>query len=399
HNLYIDTETGYGFLAGCNLNNGGVIIIDLFTDAGHPIYVAAAAPVYAHDVYTRGNFIYSSDINDGTFAIQDMTDKNNIFTVATQRTPFAFTHNAWLSDDSKVIFTTDERGNASVGAYDISDMNNIEYLDEFRPLGSLNEGLIPHNVHVIDNYLVTSFYTEGVIITDAKRPNNLIEVGNYDTFGGPNGGFNGTWGAFPFFDSGIVLATDIRSGLFVLQPTYTRACYLEGITTDSITGLPLEGVTVRIVSDDPNLDISRASGEYRTGQVTPGTFEVVFSRPNYTSKTISVNLSNGELTALNVSLAPEQDLVSSIPLLNEVIEFNVFPNPFVQQTNVQLAFSDLPNAAELVVTDFLGRIVERQPITQKRNNFIIGQNWESGIYTLQIIAKNRASLPLKIIKN
>ena len=36
------------------------------------------------------------------------------------------------------------------------------------------------------------------------------------------------WGAFPFFDSGIILGTDFQQGLFVLKPTYVRACYLEG---------------------------------------------------------------------------------------------------------------------------------------------------------------------------
>jgi len=43
HNIYIDEATGYGFLAGCNLNNGGVLVIDLFTDPGNPIYVSSAA--------------------------------------------------------------------------------------------------------------------------------------------------------------------------------------------------------------------------------------------------------------------------------------------------------------------------------------------------------------------
>ena len=287
HNIYIDQSTGYGFLAGCNINNGGILVLDLFTDPGNPIFVSAAAPIYAHDVYTRGDFIYSSDIFDGAFAIQDMTNKDSIFTVSSQTTPFLFTHNAWLSDDSNIIFTTDERNNGSIGAYDISDMENIKLLDEFRPLASLNDGLIPHNVHVKDGFLVTSYYTEGVIITDANKPDNLIEVGNYDTFLGDNGSFNGVWGAYPFFDSRTVIASDIGNGLFVFKPTYTRACYLEGGVTDSLSGLPLEGVQVAILSSDANGDLSNIEGGYKTGQVSSGTFEVTFSKAGYQPKTVT----------------------------------------------------------------------------------------------------------------
>ena len=97
--------------------------------------------------------------------------------------------------------------------------------------------MIPHNVHVKNDFLVTSYYTEGVIITDASRPNNLVQVGSFDTFDGPNNSFFGTWGAFPFFDSDIVLASDIENGLHILQAKYTRATFFEGIVIDSTTCL------------------------------------------------------------------------------------------------------------------------------------------------------------------
>jgi len=302
HNIYIDPETGYGFLAGCNLNNGGILIIDLFTDPGNPIFVSAAASIYAHDVFARGDFVYTSDINQGAFSIQNIANMDSIFTISNQNTPFTFTHNAWLSDDGNTIFTTDERQNAPVAAYDISDMNNIQFLDEFRPLNSINTGLIPHNVHVFNDFLVTSFYTEGVVITDANRPENLIEIGNYDTFSGNNGSFSGVWGAFPFFESGTIIASDIGTGLYVLTPNYIRACYLEGSVLDSLTGLPLAGVSVSIASNDANSALSEISGEYRTGQATAGNFEVTYSRPGYTSQTIEVSLENGEVTLVVVSL-------------------------------------------------------------------------------------------------
>ncbi len=305
HNLYID-EFGYGYLSGCNINNGEILIIDLFTNPGNPAFVTIMPiPNYSHDVYVRDNLLYSSDMFNGFFSVYDVSNKQNIQLLATQDSPFEFTHNTWLSDDGNTLFTTDETNNAPVGAYDVSDQTDIKLLDEFRPLASINTGLIPHNVHVINDYLVTSFYSEGVIITDAHRPQNLIEVGNFDTFFGENGGSEGVWGAYPFFPSGTVVLSDIGSGLYILTPNYVRACYLEGTVRDSVSGELLKDVQVSILSDDPNQELSNALGAYKTGQVSAGTFQVVFSKQGYISKTLKAVLENGEVTLLDAHLAPD----------------------------------------------------------------------------------------------
>jgi len=403
HNIYIDTETGYGFLAGCNVNSGGVIIIDLFTNPGNPSFVAAASSEYAHDVFARGDYLYSSDIYAGGFAIQNIANKDSIYTVSSQTTPFNFTHNAWLSDDGNTIFTTDERNNAPVGAYDISDMDNIKYLDEFRPISSVNTGLIPHNVHVKDDFLVTSFYTEGVVITDANRPQNLIEIANYDTFEGGNGSYGGVWGAYPFFDSGTVIASDSGTGLYVFKPTYTRACYLEGEIKDSLTDLSLRGVKVVINSTDANLTFSEISGEYKTGQVTAGDFEVTFSKTGYVSQTVPASLANGAVTIVDIILAPMPEVDSmnttSLPILEGVEDFVAYPNPFNSNTIVQFELEDLVSNTNLIVKDILGRSILQQPITQSKGNLEMGRNWQSGIYFVQIVTDNAVSRPLKIVKS
>ena len=286
-------------------------------------------PRYSHDVYVRNDTVYSSDISAGFLSITDATDKENPALLMTQVTPFSFTHNAWLSDNGKVIFTTDERGNAPVAAYDISDLTDIRLLDEFRPTNSIGSGLVPHNVHVLNDFLVTSFYKEGVIITDANKPDNLIEVGNYDTYPIPGdfSGFSGNWGAYPYLPSGLVLATDINNGLFVIEPTYIRAAYLEGLVLDAQTGAPLPNVTVSILSDDPNLDRSQASGEYKTGQVTSGTFLVEYSKPGYESIQVEVQLVNGEITLMDVELSPIRLMINTETVLcSDSISVQFLPN-------------------------------------------------------------------------
>ncbi len=341
HNLYID-EFGWCYLVGCNFNNGGAMFVDVFSDPGNPIFVDYGAPVYAHDAYTRDNIFYASQIGNGDLAIYDVSDKGNVQQLASQTTPFAFTHNAWLNDASDVVFTTDERPNAPVAAYDISDLSDIQELDQYVPIETLGEGVIPHNVHVWQDWLIISYYTDGGIIVDASKPDNLIEVGNFDTFFGGGGGFSGAWGAYPFLPSGIVLVSDIGNGLYVLDADYVRACWLEGQVTNSSNGAPIFGASVTINSSQANLGTTDLSGNYQTGQAIPGTFEVLFEANGFISKTVDAVLENGELTTLNVELDPLPSLevqgivvrsADGSPIANARIEAVSNTNPISYNSN------------------------------------------------------------------
>lgn len=303
HNMWID-EDGYAYLSGCNMNSGGVLIIDLHSDPWNPEFVAAAQSVYSHDNYVRDSMLYSADIYLGVFSIQDITDRTNPVFVNDQTTTSSFTHNCWKSDNGNYIFTTDEVAEAFVDAYDISDPNNIQYLSSFRPKTNLGEGVIPHNVHYHQGFLVISWYTDGVIVVDAHRPENMVKVGQYDTYPGPHGGFAGCWGAFPFLPSGLLLASDIQTGLYVLEPNYVRASYLEGKVISAIDSSNIPNVSVEILTDFPNLATTGADGLYKTGLPEEGFFNVLFSHPDYQDTIISVEFERTEIVELDVVLSP-----------------------------------------------------------------------------------------------
>lgn len=309
HNLYIDTDDGYCYLAGCGNQSEAMnkaIIFDLNQDKWNPTIVGVhggSNDEYAHDLYVKDNIMYSSEIYEGALAIYDVTDKANIVLLGDAPTSFDFTHNAWISDDGDYVFTTDERGNAFVDAYDISNFDDIQRLDQFQPLENAGQGVVPHNAHYHEGYLVTSWYTEGVVITDVSRPSNMIKVGSYDTFFGNNGGTNGCWGAYPYLPSGLVLANDRDNGLHVLRPAYTRACWLEGNVTLANDGSPINNVTVTILTDEANEGLSDIQGAYKTGIATPGTYTVVFTHPTYGSQELEVSLVNGELTLVDVQFS------------------------------------------------------------------------------------------------
>lgn len=300
HNLYVD-DAGYLYMAGTNIASGGVIICDINTSNGIPVYVGAADDRYAHDVYVRDSLMYASEIYAGIFSIYDITDRANPTLLGTQATGRDFTHNAWLSDDGNTLFTTDEKSNAYVEAYDVSDPTDIVQLDRWRPTAG-GTGVIPHNAHVLNDYLVISYYRDGVYILDAAQPDNLIEIAQYDTYGGSGNGFNGCWGAFPFLPSGLVLASDIESGLYVLTPEYKRASYFRGQVRDAVNGNTIVGATINIVAHPDRSTTSDNFGNFATGVVDSANFMIVTTATGYTSDTMYVDLHPGVNTERTIYL-------------------------------------------------------------------------------------------------
>ena len=295
------SPNGYGYIFGANRGNGGVIMLDIHTNPMSPVEVGTYDPYYVHDGFERNDTLYIGHIYDGFFSVLDVSDKSNPQLLGTKTTPNSFTHNVWPSANGQVVYTTDEISGAYIAAYNITDGQNITELD--RVQSSANSFVIPHNVHVRGEYLITSYYSDGVIIHDATYPYNLIQVGNYDTYIGQTPGFDGCWGVYPFFPSGKAVAADITKGLYVLGMNYNKACYLEGIVTDAVSGQTLSNVSVQL-SSAVMLEKTNQLGFYATGTATSGIYTVSFSKAGYYPMTLSTSLINGALTTINVPLIP-----------------------------------------------------------------------------------------------
>jgi choice-of-anchor B domain-containing protein len=359
HALHIDN--GFVYLYGSNLFNGAALICDLNNDPWNPNYLGHTPTQgnnnsYVHDGYVRNDTLYAGHIYAGEMRIYNCANKANPVLLATQVTPGEFTHNTWLTQNSKYVLTTDEVSNSFLVCYDISDLQNIQEVARFQTTPGSNS--IVHNTHVLTvnggEYAVTSWYKDGVVINDITRPQNIVQVGRYDTYPqGSGSGFNGCWGVYPFLPSGTIVASDIDNGLFVLSPTYIRACYLEGIITDSVTGLPINNSTVQISVVNISAN-SKINGEYKTGTSQAGTYSVTVSKAGYYSKTITgVSLTNGVVTILDVQLAP----LSTVVLTGQVIDAitqNPIPNAHVSIANSQYQYTGLADAnGNFVFSNFI----------------------------------------------
>ena len=325
HALHIDTKKGFMYLYGGGLYAGGAKVFDLNADPYNPTYVGKYDALgYIHDGYAENDTLYACNLYAGQLAIVNMTDKANPQLLGTVQTPGKFTHNSWLLDDHKHILTTDENENAPsfVTCYDISDPEDIRELDRV----STNDGTksIGHNTHVLNDWAITSWYSDGVVIADAHRPDNMVITGWYDTWPGTGANFDGCWGVYPFLPSGTIVASNIPNEtggigkLFVLTPTYTRACYLEGSVTNGCNGQPMFGATIEVNSSDPWINTkTKLDGTFKTGQTQPGNFTVTVSKPGFYSKTVDVTLATAEVTQITVTLEAENAGDLSGTLLEE----------------------------------------------------------------------------------
>jgi choice-of-anchor B domain-containing protein len=299
HNVFLD-ENGILYVCGY-MGIGGVAMLDLTLDPEDPQLVGEYPAPYVHDLFVRGDTMWTAEIYNGEFGIVDVSNKAAPVVLNKATTPTAFAHNLWLSDDGATLFTTDEVPAGYIGAFDVSDISDVSEID--RQQSSPGTDVIPHNAFVYGDHLVTSYYRDGVTIHDISRPANMVEVGRYDTSPLDGVGFDGCWGVYPYTPSGLVYATDVLTGFFVLQPTYVQAAWLEG-TVSSSAGGTVFGAKVEILGLTAE-DESDLFGFYGTGADTNGSYDVRISATGYATKIeTGIALTPGVVTNLDVVLDP-----------------------------------------------------------------------------------------------
>ena len=78
----------------------------------------------------------------------DISDKTNP-TLITEWEGIPKAHACWVSEDSNFLFTASETSGGYVMSWDVSDLNNITFLDEWLPDGAENYSV--HNIFVKNN--------------------------------------------------------------------------------------------------------------------------------------------------------------------------------------------------------------------------------------------------------
>lgn len=382
HNIFID-ENGIAYVVGANIDNGGATILDLNPDPKNPLFLGAYTDFYVHDLFAQGDTLYTAEISNGQLGIVDVSDKTNPFLLANQTTPIGLTHNSWLSPDGNTLAITEEFPGGHVVTYDVSDPADIRELGRYR--SNLEVNVIPHNTFYVNDWLVTSSYVDGVTVVDASRPSNLVETGRFDTSPiPPVAEFGGCWGVYPYAPSGLIYATDIEEGLFILSPKYKRAAYLEGTVRESTSGNPILYARIELLGSGSPDQITDFTGNYATGTVDSGSYTVRVSASGCPSQLFpDVNLVSGQVTTLDPFLSCTSVAVVDPGLPS--IQLDITPAAFRGSTQLQYNLQAEPDEnPALEVFDPRGHRIERFSLTGLSGSVSLGEAWAAGYYILKI---------------
>ncbi len=243
HNIVINEETGFAFSVGSGSGGetcgGGLHMIDI-REPAEPTFAGCfadpatgrASTGYSHDaqcvIYRGPDVDYQGKeicigANETAISIADVTDKDNPITISSGSYPDAsYVHQGWLTEDQRYFFQNDELDEVSGKVdrtrtliWDVSDLDDPVMIKEYVGDSSSTD----HNLYIRDNLMYQTNNASGVRIIDVSNPENPVEVGFFDTT--PTGlneaGFDGTWSSYPYFESGMILVTSRREGLFVLK--------------------------------------------------------------------------------------------------------------------------------------------------------------------------------------
>ena len=214
HNAFV--EGSYLYTMGDH-GLGGLTIFDL-TNPAAPLKVGEYQPYYYHDGYVRNDTGYFAAAENGV-DILNLANKASPTFIANVNYDGSWAHNCWTTENGNHLIIGDENGTSGkwTRIFDISDLNNISMIAEY----IVDSSAIVHNSYVRDNYLYVAHYTEGIRLVDITDPASPVEVAFYDTYPLQQYGFFGNWSLYPYFASGKIIASDMQTGLYVLDVDWT----------------------------------------------------------------------------------------------------------------------------------------------------------------------------------
>ncbi|TNF28511.1 MAG: choice-of-anchor B family protein, partial [Bacteroidetes bacterium] len=222
HNIFIDSTSARMYVCGGPLQFAVFSLDDPTSPTlllNCPTEVSFWGPIgYVHDVYVRNDTAYLNAGPNGLFVV-DFNDINNPQMVGSMDVypQSGYNHSGWLMEDKPYYALADENHGRDVKIVDVSDYSDIHVVDTIST--DVNVNSIPHNLIYKDDMLYISYYFDGVYVFDCSDPTKPEVAGFYDTSTEQHqsGVYRGCWGVYPFLPSGRILASDMQTGLWVLE--------------------------------------------------------------------------------------------------------------------------------------------------------------------------------------
>jgi choice-of-anchor B domain-containing protein len=237
HNIAINEDTGFAYVVGSQLYNGGPVFININDPKNPSVTGGFEAASYTHDAqivvyqgpdlnYTGKELLFASNSDGGAnnkVVILDVTDKENpewIQSITYENG--GYTHQGYLSEDQRYFLLGDELDELNFGSptstkiFDLSDLSNPKlHLNYFAGVNAID-----HNGYTKGDQFFIASYTAGLRVLDLSDigEKQVEETGYFDTYPvNNNAAFAGAWNVYPYFESGVIAINDINLGLFLVK--------------------------------------------------------------------------------------------------------------------------------------------------------------------------------------
>ena len=264
HTIYADKTQPYVYAVGTNTASGGLHVVNVSNPLAPVIAGTFSTSGYIHenvvvlyngpDVAHVGQHI-SVNFHSGTpdkFTIVDVSDKSDMQLIsATTYSGSSICHQGWLTADHRYLLMDDEGDEAAFGhntrtrVFDVADLELPVFVGFYSGPNASSD----HNLYVHNDLCYQANYTSCLRFVDLAGVGSvsLTQSGSFDTYtASNNNSYNGAWGNFPFFNSGLVVVSNYGEGLFILRPKLSLRvkALLEG-PLDAISGVMHDSLRVK----------------------------------------------------------------------------------------------------------------------------------------------------------
>ncbi len=236
HSLFADND-GFVFCEGTNTASGGLHVVNV----QNPL-APVLAGTYTQDGYVHENLVIDyngpdlahvgQDIsinfhsgNPDKITFVDVTNKTDMTRLnTTTYVGASITHQGWVTPDHRYLLMNDEGDEINQGHTTRTRIFNISDLDSPAPLVGFYSGpnaSTDHNLYVNKDLVWEANYSSGlrILAMDNISTATLSQAAFFDTYTTNNAAnYDGAWGNYPFFNSGVVIVSDYANGLFILRP-------------------------------------------------------------------------------------------------------------------------------------------------------------------------------------
>ena len=248
HTIFVDGSKLYCGYNRTPTNTYSMAVYDLSANPELPVFLRALnqddpSISLVHDMFVRNDTVYASCGYQGLY-IYKFTGTNFVGLGSLTNYPSSgYNHSSTMAPGkTKMVFCDEVPTGLPAKVIDVANPNNINFYSTFE--STPNATTTPHNPFMMGpDFVAIAYYQDGLQLFDVSNPNAVTRAGYFDTNPSncptcPNPDYSGCWGAYVDLPSGLLLASDMQNGLFLLNADSALGINRINVDESSLTLFP-----------------------------------------------------------------------------------------------------------------------------------------------------------------